>query len=285
MRVAPLLIAVMVAVAACAPTESADDPTTIAPTTTTTSPADAPVCRSGEMPFVEEGVVAALDSQGRDARAIGGIRRYALDGCERIEIEFLSTTGSPASRIGPVGVSILSDSGIVRLTLSDTIADSAVADTTLNGDLVDAWFVVEGIAEGLVVDIHLGRRAAARAFTTTSPAQLVVDLIPTRENLPIARPTSEGGIMLMSPQSGVGLYPIRVSGYSAPNVDAVRIRLSDSTGVFVDRSVSTRSSVHVWHAFDVGLTDGPSGSIDLFVGTVDEDNEPVSGVEVPLNLP
>ncbi len=285
MRLRLLLIVIMVTASACTPAEQEAGSTTIAPTTTTTSPTDAPVCLSGELPFVEEGVVAALDSQGRDARAIGGIRRHELDGCERIEIEFLSTAGSPASRIGPVGVSILSESGIVRVTLSDVIVDSAVADTTLNGDLVDGWFVIEGIAEGLAVDIHLGRRAAARAFTTTSPARLVVDLIPTQEDLAIARPVSEAGIVLMSPQAGVGLYPLQIAGYAAPGVRAVRIRLSDSTGVFVDRSVSTLSPVHVWHAFDVRLADGPSGSVDLFVGTVDENDEPLAGVEVPLDLP
>lgn len=285
MRVTRLLIVIIVMMTACTPAEEADESTTTAPTTTTPSLTDAPVCRSGELPFVEEGVVAALDSPGRDARAIGGIRRHALDGCERIEIEFLSTAGSPASRIGPVGVSILSESGIVRVTLSEFITDSAVADTTLNGDLVDEWFVIAGISEGLAVDIHLGQRAAARAFTTTSPAVLVIDLIPAQDDLPIARPASDGGIVLMSPQVGVGLYPLQIAGYSAPNIDAVRIRLSDSTGVFVDRSVSTLSPVHVWHTFDVALTDGPSGSVDLFVGTVTEDGEPESGVEVPLDLP
>ena len=285
MRIVPLLITVMVVVTACTPSDSIDSSTTTVPITTTTAPADLPVCRSGELPFVDTGVVAALDSPGRDARAIGGIQRHVFEGCERIEIEFLSTAGSPASRIGPVAVSILSDSGIVRVTLSDAIVDSAVADTTLNGDLVDGWFVVEGIAEGLAVDIHLGRRSAARAFTTTSPARLVIDLVPSEEDLPIARPVSEEGVVLMSPQAGIGLYPLQIAGYSAPSIGAVRIRLSDSTGAFTDRSVSTFSPAHVWHAFDVGLTDGPSGSVELFVGIVDDEDQPFAGVEVPLDLP
>jgi hypothetical protein len=285
MRLRSLLIIVVIATAACTPTEQESGSTTIAPTTTTTLSSDTPSCLSGELPFVEQGVVAALDSQGRDARAIAGIRWHALEGCDRIEIEFLSVAGSPASRIGPVGVSMLADAGIVRVTLSDAIVDSAVADTTLNGDLLDGWFVIEGIADGLAVDLHLAARAAARAFTTTSPARLIIDLVPAPEDLPIAIPASEGGIVLMSPQAGVGLYPLQIAGYSAPGIDAVRIRLSDSTGVFIDTSVSTLSPVHVWHAFDIGLTDGPSGSVDLFVGTVSEDGEPVAGVEVPLDLP
>lgn len=285
MRLRSLLIVIVIAATACTPTEQEGGSTTTAPTTTTTVSTDTPACLSGELPFVEQGVVAALDSQGRDARAIAGIRWHALEGCERIEIEFLSVAGSPASRIGPVGVSILSDTGIVRVTLSDAIDDSAVADTTLNGTLLDGWFVIEGIADGLAVDLHLAGRAAARAFTTTSPARLIIDLVPAEEDASTATPASEEGIVLMSPQAGVGLYPLQIAGYSAPSVDAVRIRLSDSTGILVDRSVSTLSPVHVWHAFDVGLTDGPSGSVDLFVGTVNEEGEPVSGVEVPLDLP
>ncbi|MEA2009943.1 MAG: hypothetical protein U9N78_04485 [Actinomycetota bacterium] len=289
MHLRSLLVIIVVIVAitttACTPTELESTPTTIAPTTTTSLPTDTPPCLSGELPFIEEGVVAALDSQGRDAQAIAGIRWHALNGCERIEIEFLSVTGSPASRIGPVGVSMLADTGIVRVTLSDAIIDSAVADTTLNGVLLDGWFVVEGIADGLAVDLHLASRAAARAFTTTSPARLIIDLVPAQEDLPIAAPASDGGIVLMSPQAGVGLYPLQITGYSAPGIDAVRIILSDSTGVFIDRSVSTLSPFHVWHAFDVGLADGPSDSVDLFVGTVTEDEDPASGVEVPLDLP
>jgi len=278
-------IIIMITAAACSPTTQETGSTTSAPSTTTTAPADTPSCLSGELPFVEQGVVAALDSQGRDAHAIAGIRWHALDGCERIEIEFLSASGSPASRIGPVGVSILSDTGIVRVTMSEAIVDSAVADTTLNGNLLDRWFVIEGISDGLAVDLHLGARAAARAFTTTSPARLVVDLVPAKEDLPITQPAAEDGIVLMAPQAGVSLYPLQIAGYAAPSIDAVRIRLSDSTGVFIDRSVSTLSPIHVWHAFDIGLSDGPSGSLDLFVGTVNEEDEQVSGVEVPLDLP
>jgi len=285
MNLRSLLLVIVIAASACTPTEPQSGSPTTVPTTTTTPSADTPSCLTGELPFVEQGVVAALDSPGRDASAIAEVRWHALEGCERVEIEFLSSAGSPASRIGPVGVSMLSDTGIVRVTLSDAIADSAVADTTLNGELLDGWFVVEGISEGLAVDLHLAGRAAARAFTTTSPARLVIDLIPADEDLPIGTLTSDGGVVLMSPQAGVGLYPLQIAGYSAPGIDAVRIRLSDSTGVFIDRSVSTLSPVHVWHAFDIGLTDGPSGSVDLFVGTVDEDEEPVAGVEVPLDLP
>jgi hypothetical protein len=271
---------------ACTSSESGQTTTTVAPSTTaTTEASDTPACLSGELPFVEEGTVAALDSQGRDARAIAGVRWDPLEGCERVEIEFLSATGAPATRIGPVGVSMLSGSGIVRVTLSDAIVDSAVADSTLNGTIVDKWFVVEDSEDGLTVDLHLNQRAAARAFTTTSPARLIIDLRGTGDDLPLATPLSAGGVVLLSPQAGVGLYPLQVAGYAAPEVDAVRLRLTDSADVTIDRAVSTLSSTHVWRAFSAALNDGPSGTVLLLVGTVSDVGEPEFAVEVPLDLP
>lgn len=286
MRFARVLVVLAFLIAACTNSEPGDTTTTAAPSTTTTSEADnTPVCLAGELPFVEQGTVAALDSQGRDARTIAGIRWDPLAGCERVEIEFLSASGAPATRIGPVGVSMLSDTGIVRVALSDAIVESAVADSTLNGTLVDRWFVVEDSEDGLIVDLHLNERAEARAFTTTSPARLVIDLRGTGDDRSLASPISTGGIVLLSPQAGVSLYPLQVAGYAAPEVDAVRLRLTDSVEVTVDRSVSTMASTHVWRTFSAGLNDGPSGSVLLLVGTVSEVGDPIFGIEVPLDLP
>lgn len=286
MRFASAFIVFAFLIVACTSSEPGETTTTNAPSTTTTTEAgDRPVCLAGELPFVEEGTVAALDSPGRDARAIAGVRWNPLEGCERVEIEFLSATGAPATRIGPVGISMLSEAGIVRVTLSDAIVESAVADSTLNGPLVDKWFVVEDSEEGLTVDLHLGQRAAARAFMTSSPARLVIDLRGTGDDRPLATPLSGEGVVLLSPQGGVGLYPLQVSGYAAPEVDAVRLRLTDTADITIDRAVSTLSSTHVWRAFSAALNDGPSGSVLLLVGTVSEVGDPVFGIEVPLDLP
>ena len=287
MRLTSVFLIFALLIAACTTAESEETTTTTAPptTTTTTEADDMPACLAGELPFVEEGTVAALDSPGRDARAIAGLRWNPLEGCERVEIGFLSATGAPATRIGPVGISMLSDAGIVRIALSEDIVESAVADSTLNGTLVDKWFVVEDSEDGLNVDIHLNARAAARAFMTTSPARLVIDLRGADDDRPLAAPLSGGGIVLLSPQAGVGLYPLQVAGYAAPEVDAVRLRLTDLADITIDRAVSTLSSTHVWRAFSAALNDGPAGSVLLLAGTANEVGEPVFGIEVPLDLP
>ena len=237
------------------------------------------------MPFVEDGIVAVLDSEGRDARAIGDIRWISNPSCERVEVSFLSRAGAPASGIGPVDVSILPDAGIVRVKLSGDITESSVADTTLNGAITDRWYVIDGLADGLVIDLHLGTRAAVRAFSTESPAVLVIDLVPTDDDRPITPAEVEGGFVLLSPQPGVGLYPLQIAGYAAPDIDAVRIRITDPAGIAVDRSISTLSATYVWHAFEATLDDGPSGTVDLFVGSVDENGDPVVGIGLPLDLP
>ncbi|MEN8234208.1 MAG: hypothetical protein ABFR89_04730 [Actinomycetota bacterium] len=286
MRQLPILVVVLLAATACTTPESGETTTTSMDTTTTTTvEADVPVCLAGELPFVDEGVVAALDSPGQDARAIGGVRWLEYGGCERIEVSFLSAAGSPASRIGPIGVTSLPESGILRVTLSEPIANSAVADTTLDGDLVGSWYVVEGLDEGLTIDFHLDSPADTRAFTTASPARLVVDLRPAADDQPPGHTVTGGGVVVLSPQPGVGLYPMQVTGYAAPNMSAVRMQLSDDSGIVVDRSISTLSSVYVWHVFGVTVNDGPSGLVDLFVGTVDENDERSSGVNVELDLP
>ncbi len=286
MRFAIVITGFILLASACTGTGDVthDSSTTTSSTTTTTTIAGSE-CRTGELPFVEDGVVAVLDSQGRDARAIGDLRWLPSDDCERIELTFLSEAGSPASSIGPVAVAIMPDAGIVRITLSEDIVDSAVADTKLNGGLVDRWFVVDGIGDGLVVDLHLGERVAARAFSTTSPGRVVIDLVPAGDDRPITGAVESGGIVLLSPRRGVGLYPLQITGYAAPDVDAVRIRLTDQLGVAIDRSISTLSPAFVWHAFRLTLDDGPSGAVDLFVGTVDENDEPIDGITVPLDLP
>jgi len=289
MRIIPTVavtVAVAIAAVGCSNASTpASSTTTVASTVATAPASDTPECLAGELPFIPDGVVAVLDSEGRDARAIGDIRWIPTPSCERVEVSFLSRAGAPASSIGPVDVSILPDAGIVRVTLSGDVVETSVADTTLDGTIADRWYVIDGLADGLVIDFHLGTRAAARAFSTESPAMLVIDLVPTDDDRPITPAAVEDGFVLLSPQPGVGLYPLRIAGYAAPDVDAVRIRITDQAGIAIDRSISTLSAVYAWHAFEATLDDGPSGTVNLFVGSVDENDDPAAGIDLPLDLP
>jgi hypothetical protein len=286
------LMMLAVALAACDPTSTDPDPTvtvpletsttTAAATTTTAAVDEVPDCLAGTLPFAEQGIVAALDSPQHDATTIGGIRWQPDEGCERVLIEFLTEGGSPATRLGPVGVTVAPDTGIVRISLPEAVEASAIGDSLISGPLVDHIYVVEGITDGLVVDVHLAARAAARAFTTTSPSRLIIDLRPTSD-VPIGSAPDNGGrVVVSSPLPGPSLYPLQVAGYAAPGVDAVRIMLSADDQTALERSVSTVTDRHLWRAFAVTISDGPSGLVQV---RVTDDAATDDGVVVELDLP
>ncbi len=289
-RLAVLMIAAL-AIAACTP-DAIDQTTTTSPpietsttsTTagTTTTVSAVPDCLAGNLPFAEQGIVAALDSPQHDATTVGGIRWQSEEGCERVIIEFLADGGSPATRLGPVGVTLTADTGVVRISLPEVVESTAIGDSLIAGALVDRIYVVEGIEEGLVIDVHLAARAAARAFTTNSPSRLVVDLHPTSD-VPIGSAAgASNGVVVLSPLPGPSLYPVQVAGYAAPGVDAVLITLSANDRTALERSVSTVTDNHLWRAFAITISDGPSGVVLL---QVTDDAATDDGVMVELDLP
>lgn len=287
----PALLIVTAALTACVPAATDTAPTTTVPLTTSTTAGttttsavveQVPDCLAGTLPFAEQGIVAALDNPQHDATTIGGIRWQPDEGCERVLIEFLTEGGSPATRLGPVGVTVAPDTGIVRISLPEAVEASAIGDSLISGPLVDHIYVVEGITDGLVVDVHLAARAAARAFTTTSPSRLIIDLRPTSE-VPIGiAPDNGGSVVVSSPLPGPSLYPLQVAGYAAPGVDAVRITVSADDQTALERSVSTVTDRYLWRAFTVTISDGPSGTVLVRVA---DDADIDDGVAVELDLP
>ena len=285
-RLAASLVLVLL-LASCAPQDVDSAPTTTlatietSTTTTTTVPTEGPDCLAGDLPFAEQGIAAALDSPQHDATTIGGIRWRPEDGCERVVIEFLAEGGSPATRLGPVGVTVSPDSGVVRVSLPEQVEASAIGDSLIAGSLVDRIYVVEGIEDGLVVDIHLRARAAARAFTTTSPSRLVIDLRPTTD-VPIGSAADTSGqVVVSSPLPGPTLYPLQVAGYAAPGVDGVRVTLLADGEVALERSVSTFTEQHLWRSFVMTISDGPSGPVELRVSASGAEDAVVVEIDLP----
>ena len=276
-------------IAACAPVTGNDATTTAAPTTTTTTVAgEGAPCLSGDLAFTDEGPIAAVGGDSGNATVLAGVRWEAHEGCERVVLDFFSEGGSPASTLGPAGAIALAESGVLRITLPPEVTASAVADTLFDGTLAKQIFVARDADNGLFVDVHLVTDVLveARAFTVPSPIRLVVDLTPgTGAPLVVAPPTIGDGTVLLAPAPGAALYPLRVTGYARPEIDAVRVRIYQDDEVALDRSASTIGPLDSWHSFDVRLADGPSGPAELFTGPVDAFDEPVDGVTVSLELP
>ena len=283
-----VLAALCLLAAACSPAEPAPSTTTTAPvSTTTTAQRAVDPCVSGDLEFDADGLIAALGESLSDATQIDGIRWDDHGSCERITLSFTTDRGAPAATLGVTGVTVLALAGIVRITLPDDVSGSAVADMLVDGDIARSAYVVSDVAGKLLVDIHAAEDVpiAARAFTTDSPATLVVDLVTNPEGPNPAGASRSQTAVIVAPPSGPALYPFTVEAYAAPALRSTRIQLERSDVVAVDQTVSLPSRPDAWQLISVRIEDGPSGPTTLFVGQVDANDRPLEGARAVLDLP
>lgn len=292
MRLVVATVAFALLVAACDTSESSPTTTRPAPTTTvgtTVAPSTDDICAAGDSPYGTSGLIAAVGHEAADAAVLAALRWGEHGSCERLIVEFNNDAGTPASRLGPTGVSLLAEAGIIRVTLPPEVGATAVDDSLIDGAQIHRVYVTRAPEGELAVDVHLAPEAAAqvRALDTTSPARLVVDVRPAEVDLAVASATTAADVVLLSPASGPGLYPVRVAGYVRPGIPSVRIQMYDEAAALAfDRAVTTADIGNGWAWFDVNLADGPSGVIEFYVGELDDLDQPVpEGVTVELDLP
>jgi hypothetical protein len=280
--------------AACSPTTATT--TTVPPavptssvstTTTTVVDADVDVCLRGDLAFGSSGLIGAVGDDEGDATQITGIRWDGAPNCERITIGFTNDNGAPATTLGPTAVSIIAFAGIVRVVFPPETTATAVADTLFDGDLVDRAFVVRGLADGLTLDIQaaVGVPVRARAFTTTSPSTLVIDIARGPDGAERAGISSSQTAVVITPVRGPNLYPLTVEGYAAPGLRAVHLIIGTNEDDTLDRAIALEGRPDAWQAIRTDLPDGPSGHTTLFVGTVDTAGLPIDGAFVSLDMP
>ena len=278
-----------VALAACSPDAQVTTTTSPAPpdATTTTAPPGNDPCTSGGLPFSSEGLIASLGEPAADATRISEIRWDPAATCERITMAFATESGAPATTLGLTGVTAFTFTGSLRVTLPPDITATAVADSHLDGDLVQQLYVVRGPARDLFVDIIgvPGEPMAARAFLTTSPATLVIDVV-RAPNAPATGPVARSdAAVVVSPPQGPALYPVAVEAYAAPSLRTVRIQVTNGDSVAIDRALALAGDSDAWQAISTRIEDGPAGRSTLFVGIVDPNARQLEGATVVLDLP
>lgn len=287
MRWLTAILGIGLILAACSPGPQKTDATTTTSTAvvTTTRAPSSEICLAGDLPFGDNGLVAALGEDAGDASSLSEIRWGPSATCERLTVSFGAGSGAPATRLGPTGVSVIPYAGIVRIGLPPEIAVSAVADTLLEGNLVRAVYVFRA-EESIAIDIHAvdGVPIAARAFTTTSPASLIIDITrASTEAIPVGVTTADTAVVI-SPTPGLGQYPIVVEGYVAPGLPSLRLQLLDDGEPVTDRSVALDGLTDTWQFFTSTVDDGPIGALVVFVGTVDEGDQPGTGALVSVTM-
>ncbi|GMQ94182.1 MAG: hypothetical protein BMS9Abin12_1666 [Acidimicrobiia bacterium] len=273
----------------CAPASESLASTTTLPSTTTTTTTREPsseICLSGDLPFSGDGLVAALGGEEGDASTISQIRWDTSANCERLTVAFGIASGAPATTLGPSAVSVIRYAGIVRVRFPTEVVQSAIAETLFEGSLVSSVFVVRD-KDGLIfLDVHGTDEVPieARAFTTTSPATLVIDITRADTAATPVGVTTTGTAVVVTPTPRTASYPIVVDGYVEPGLPAVRVQLIQSENVLVDRSVSVNGYTDTWQSFTSTIDEGPSGTAVLFVGTLDGNEKPHDGAFVSMTM-
>lgn len=256
------------------PATSLPTTTTTAPTTTTTEgpeitspPAEGAACVMGDVPFAEDGVVAAFGTERGDAAAIAGFRWSAEAECERFVVDLATVGGSPAATLGRTSVELRPTSGLVRISLPDEVRTTSVADSVMDTPIARHAYVVRQSDGRLVVDLHLDAPTGvlARAFAVGSPARIVVDLMPATDAPPVRPPDAGEDIVLLAPPPGPAEYPLRVSGYARMVEAEVLVVLGPETPGNVEQTATAADSSEAWGAFSVTIGSGPTGTVEVFV--------------------
>lgn len=287
MRLRVGLVWAAAVLSACSPAAENAVTTTVPDTTTSsTRPPSDEICLSGDLPFSDDGFVAALGDDAGDATAISQIRWDPSATCERITIMFGTESGAPATTLGPSSVSVISYAGIVRAVLPEEVMSSAIADTLLEGSLIASAFVVRDPDGIMSIDIHGVDEIPiqARAFTTTSPASLVIDVIRAdTDAIPIGVTKSHTAVVV-APTPGRSQYALLVRAYVEPGLLAIRVQIIQSDNPVVDRSIALQGYSDTWQSLSSLIETGPSGTAVLFVGTLDTNDRPFEGTSVPITM-
>lgn len=273
-------------ISACSPgsQEVSITTTTSVATTTTRAPSNE-ICIAGDLPFGDDGLIAALGEDTGDAASVADIRWDPSATCERITVSFGAVSAAPAGTLGPTGVSVIPYAGVVRIALPPEVKVSAIADSLLEGDLVRAVYVFRR-DDHLAIDIHAldDVPIVARAFTTASPASLVVDVARASTDAVPVGVTASHSVVVVNPTPGPGTYPIPVDGYVAPGATSVHVQLVTDGVTLTDQTIALRGDTDAWQNFDAAIDDGPIGSVVVFVGSVDDDGQPDRGAVVSVTV-
>src|SRR5690606_12885276 len=113
----------------------------------------------------------------------------------------------------------------------------------------------------------------------------VVDLQPGGADLRPGARGPEGNTIAMAPRNDrVHQYPLQVTGYARTFEANVIARLYQG-GELVAENVTTAAAwAETWGAYALTIDQGPSGDVELFVGTESARDGSEQGVRIPLTI-
>lgn len=251
---------------------------TVGDTTTTSIDPNAALedqCGDIDGPFSASGTVGTGGNEDSDARVIEAYSWDQVGACERVRIGFATAEGAPAVAPPSMGVSFLRWAGVIRIDLGAGVTDAVVAEQLVDTELVDRIYTVTQVDGTVFVDIHLSAPAFARAFTTSGPAAVAIDL--ASGGRPYADPSVRvGDLVVIPPDPEVATYPLTISGYSVGAGDSIEGLLQAPDGSTVAGEAAVGPNAFTWGAFSMVFPDGPGGDVLITVDTA---------VQLELTLP
>jgi hypothetical protein len=159
------------------------------------------------------------------------------------------------------------------------------------GQLADQAFIVRSASGSgsLFVDVHLATPSEARVLALGLPARVVVDLKPGGGPLGSSAEQLFGtqdpaGVVVLSPVAGAASYPLRITGY-ARTFEANVVAEVRQGGQRVAQTFGMASDyIEAWGVFELTISTGPAGEIDLFVGEYSAADGSERGVIIRLTM-
>lgn len=241
--------------------------TTTQPASTTTSATTAgtvalPPCQAGTQEFVESGGAGVIQRDDTDSGVVSAVRWTRYDGCDRVVIDFATTSGAPAVTPPGVGPLFMRSSGVLRLELGTSVEASAVLDQAIDGTLARHAYVVRRTDGEMFIDVHFSSPAAIRVSAVSSPARIVVDAV--LQGAPYPSPPFVGDdLVVIDPVGGHVVYPFTVNGYGLGDGEVTVGIAAD--GQTEERTGQIGGGQDAWGAFTVLVSDGPTGAATMTV--------------------
>lgn len=249
-----------------------------------------PTCDDGAA-YATEGSLLDRDAVADDATSVSALRFGAHESCERLVIDFANADGTDATMLGNANVAFHREEGIIRVHLPadfprTTLPDGAT-DVEPAGEYIQAAYTVmsDDANYGPFVDVHVDGAVAGRAFVLDSPARLVVDVRPGGNPVgDAAHGGANDNVVVVSPEPGSVSYPININGYSRTFEANVIARLYQDGEMVAETSTMAAAWAETWGEFNATIDSGPSGELELFVGTESAQDGSEQGVRFDVTV-
>ncbi len=220
------------------------------------------ICADREAPFSAEGVLPAASTEeaSTDATTLATLDWDSSEACDRLEFTFVTAEGAPAVTPPLVVGTFLRDAGVLRIDFDEAIDTTAWSRRTIESEMVTEAFVVRRLEGHLSVDLHLATPAFARIAAVSSPAALLVDLVPGGVDYP-APPVVVDDTVIVRPTGGSARYPVTVEGYRRTEEGVSNGTLAGGGGTEARSASAVPDDDVAWRGFVMVFPNGPTGTV------------------------